>query len=286
MQEYRNKPEIIEARRAYNLDYINRPDVKEHRKTYNALLEKTEKVKTRRKKYRNTIRGRASAMIREIKYRSKRKGIEFNLSQDWLVPKLDAAKCEFSDINLQEHVYILRPSIDRIDNDLPYIVDNCRLICFGINAMKGTNQDKQVILAAKAIEGDNDALMAINKLKSPIIQTIPPEIKGYHRYKLTINGQASRITARTKIRAKKKNLTFNLSTEWILDKLSVGICELSGIQFNKNIRMFSPSIDRIIPDRGYTKSNCRMICLCYNDLKGQYGDSHVKSICEAILRAN
>ena len=88
-----------------------------------------------------------------------------------------------------------------------------------------------------------------------------------------------------KRRAEKKKLSFNLTYAW--GKLIWnGHCELSGIPF-KSGRMscYSPSIDRINPDEGYTQSNCRFILWGLNGMKGADTDHDIYLIAHAVISA-
>jgi len=80
-----------------------------------------------------------------------------------------------------------------------------------------------------------------------------------------------------KSRAKKKQLPFNLTKLWLLQKLENGTCELSGIPFDfsksskNNFNPMSPSIDRIDSSKGYTFDNCRVILTALNVALSEYG---------------
>jgi len=73
-----------------------------------------------------------------------------------------------------------------------------------------------------------------------------------------------------KAKAKQEGIDFTLTFEDLMDiaKRSNGVCEVSGTPFSwgnagyTTKRPFMPSLDRIVPSRGYTKENCRMVCLC------------------------
>lgn len=76
-------------------------------------------------------------------------------------------------------------------------------------------------------------------------------------------------------RARKKNLDFNLTRDWIFEKLKLPFCEATGLPFNmtdkppagKRFHPFAPSIDRIDPKLGYTTDNCRMVIWIFNQSK-------------------
>ena len=85
------------------------------------------------------------------------------------------------------------------------------------------------------------------------------------------------ILSGCKIRARKKNVEFDLTYEWFKHRaIDVGVCEDTGIEFdheapttkNKN-HPFSPSIDRRDPTKGYTQDNCRVVIWMHNRAKGE-----------------
>lgn len=87
---------------------------------------------------------------------------------------------------------------------------------------------------------------------------------------------------------KDNKIEFDLTWKWFLDRVILG-CELSGIQFvwddNSNgdgIGLYTPSIDRINNDVGYTKINCRLILNCLNTMKGAASDDELVRICYAV----
>lgn len=80
----------------------------------------------------------------------------------------------------------------------------------------------------------------------------------------------SAMLGRSKARAKKQQLDYNLDKTWLRLKLLAGLCEFSGVPFvnGQQYHPFSPSLDRVDPSLGYTKDNCKVILLCLNGFKG------------------
>lgn len=70
---------------------------------------------------------------------SKRKGLQFDLTKEWIKKRLDAGVCELSGLlfKIGGHRAECRegniPSIDRIDAKKGYTKDNCRMILWSIN---------------------------------------------------------------------------------------------------------------------------------------------------------
>jgi len=93
------------------------------------------------------------------------------------------------------------------------------------------------------------------------------------------NNNLERVKARqlfnaAKTRAKNKNIHFNITIDWIFEKLKIGLCEYSGMKFSFDKtgepKLMSPSIDRINPSLGYTESNCRIVLYPLNLFKNRY----------------
>lgn len=112
----------------------------------------------------------------------------------------------------------------------------------------------------------------------------------YEKYTKSFKGFTSRVIARIKNRSRAKGIKFDLDTEWYRDKLSHGVCEVSGIKFDYNYESsingtplpFSPTIDRINPSLGYTKENCRVVVWIYNVCKQTYTDEDVMKLAKSL----
>ena len=90
-----------------------------------------------------------------------------------------------------------------------------------------------------------------------------------------------------KRRSIRKNIPFNLDGEWI-DKHWTGRCELTNIPFiiglgTSKKTVYSPSIDRIKPELGYTKGNCRFVLWGVNAFKGVGTDKDMYKIANALI---
>jgi hypothetical protein len=84
-----------------------------------------------------------------------------------------------------------------------------------------------------------------------------------------------------------KNLPYDPDLlEWA-PTVWTGRCALSGIEFRRNVGLgpgpFSPSIDRIRPELGYTKGNCRFILHAINAMKGSGSDEEMLLIARALV---
>ena len=88
------------------------------------------------------------------------------------------------------------------------------------------------------------------------------EAKKFEKYYLSTKGRAAHMLNNARRRAKEKNVVFDLTTDWLLEKLDKGICEVTGLPMAVNINggkghnnnPFSPSIDRINQKGDYAVS--------------------------------
>lgn len=100
-----------------------------------------------------------------------------------------------------------------------------------------------------------------------------------------IKYRARTLTSGAQQRAKNVGNEFNLTKEWVEQKLRDGKCEITGIDFfikpysskseYKRVHPHSPSLDQIDPGKGYTLDNVQVVCDQVNKFKG---DRHVTSM--------
>ena len=93
-----------------------------------------------------------------IKQNAERRSISFTLLRDDFVALADRAKgrCELTNIPFAYEQGCLKgnafvPSIDRIDSNVGYVYDNCRLVLFSVNAALGPWGEKHLRLIAKSL---------------------------------------------------------------------------------------------------------------------------------------
>jgi hypothetical protein len=87
----------------------------------------------------------ANLLYLNTKYGAERRGLEFSLTKEWFVEKLDAGVCELTGLPfgpVAEHDPYA-PSPDRIDNDIGYRDGNGRMILWWLNKAKGTMSEDQ-----------------------------------------------------------------------------------------------------------------------------------------------
>lgn len=90
-----------------------------------------------------------------------------------------------------------------------------------------------------------------------------------------------------KTSADKKDLPFELTVEWCEKEFEKG-CSMTGIKFDKH-QSGTPwvaHIDRKIPEKGYTKRNCRLVCASYNLAKKHWRDKDVLLMSRELIRTS
>lgn len=111
----------------------------------------------------------------------------------------------------------------------------------------------------------------------------------YRAYTATVSGRARKLFLSARSRAAKGALSFDLTFEWVRDKVETRHCALCSRRFDlladsrgeKN--PLSPSIDRIEPGNAYTQTNCRVICWDCNLLKRDRSDAHLFALIHGII---
>lgn len=111
------------------------------------------------------------------------------------------------------------------------------------------------------------------------------------KYKASFNGIVTDLLSAAKYRALSKNLEFNLTREWLIEKLKPFKCEKTNLPLtkdkfktssNKKAHPYAPSIDRIHCSKGYTKDNCQIVCWIYNVAKSNFNEEDVLLMAQAL----
>lgn len=108
----------------------------------------------------------------------------------------------------------------------------------------------------------------------------------YHRDRLTPKSIAKELYGGALQRSKKRRLEFGLTREWVIERLGRGVCEVSGLPFDRGAGMHNPmsaSIDRIDITKGYTPDNCRVVIWAVNNLKGVGTDETMWRVVDAMV---
>lgn len=88
--------------------------------------------------------------------------------------------------------------------------------------------------------------------------------------------------------AKDRSANVTITKQWIQERLDRGCCEVTGLPFvltaNKIANPWSPSLDQIIPGKGYTPENTQLVVWIYNVAKGSWVHEDVLVFADALLR--
>jgi hypothetical protein len=91
-------------------------------------------------------------------------------------------------------------------------------------------------------------------------------------------------------RNNKANAGFELDLDFIIDKLTAGVCEATGIAFSYECssekyktNKLAPSLDRVDNSKGYTKDNVRVVVWWYNLMKNDETDEALLEFCKAVV---
>lgn len=94
----------------------------------------------------------ADALFARCTARARRKGLECNLTIEWVEQKL-AGACEVTGIPFVfdhgRHAFM--PSIDRIDSSKPYTTENCRVVLWIVNLAKNDLDEEDFQSAIRRI---------------------------------------------------------------------------------------------------------------------------------------
>ncbi len=97
----------------------------------------------------------------------------------------------------------------------------------------------------------------------------------------------SAVLKQRKCYSNKKGLPFELDADWYNEQYTKG-CAVTKIPFTKQgvITPWSAHIDKIIPELGYTKENCRLVCACFNKAKSNWTDKDVIKMAKELIRTS
>lgn len=123
----------------------------------------------------------------------------------------------------------------------------------------------------------------------------------YHRTKrLTrrekvVHSPTRRAALQLYYRARKQQRKYaekcDITVQWIEELITTGHCARSGLEFSLDrqqgqINPLSPSLDRIDSRKGYTISNCQIVCTIYNVAKNNYSDDYFIEFCRRVTQFN
>jgi hypothetical protein len=110
---------------------------------------------------------------------------------------------------------------------------------------------------------------------------------------LNFKWRLNKLLAAARNRAKSKQLPFNLDAEYLIALWIVneGCCSVSGRAFNLQpygkfgqVNPDAPSVDRILPEKGYVKGNVRLITYHTNVALSEFGLECFKKLAADTLQ--
>jgi hypothetical protein len=108
---------------------------------------------------------RAKRLLYNAESRAKKIGVPFDLTFEWLLPKLQAGKCDVTGIAFDfesaataKNKYA--PSLDREDPAKGYTKTNVRLVVWIYNSAKGENTHNELLEFAQILVSTNIAVTA------------------------------------------------------------------------------------------------------------------------------
>lgn len=108
---------------------------------------------------RGYVKNLAWRLASGARVRAEKKGLSYDLTKEW-AEKRWTGRCELTGMKFVVAAKTMSPyspSLDRIDPKLGYTQGNCRFILMGVNSLKNTGTDEDVMRIAEAIVGSRCA---------------------------------------------------------------------------------------------------------------------------------
>jgi len=109
--------------------------------------------KAHSREYESRPHTKAIRLARDAKKRAAKAGLPFALTVEWIEERiLDGCPLSGMQFDLSPGmVNPFSPSVDKVKNHLGYTQDNCRVIIYGLNALKGTGTDADLLNISKVV---------------------------------------------------------------------------------------------------------------------------------------
>lgn len=112
----------------------------------------------------------------------------------------------------------------------------------------------------------------------------------YNARMLDYKWRLSKLLAMAKNRAQEKSVPFNLTHEHLIELWdeNLGCCAVTGRDFDlmqstkHSVNINAPSLDRIIPSKGYTVGNVRLVVYILNCAMGEYGLDELRNLAKDL----
>ena len=108
----------------------------------------------------------------------------------------------------------------------------------------------------------------------------------------SVTGRARVMCVRARWWAKKRGVAYDLTPEWVAERLELGRCEATGLPLvfdqiggdgGSRTHPFSPSLDRIKQGGGYTRENVRVTAFIYNVARSDFADDDLLTLARALV---
>jgi len=120
----------------------------------------------------STMAGRVKHALYQASVRAKKAGLPFDLTPEWLQPKLEHGFCEVTGLPLDfeyggkgQRANTFSPSLDRVDPMGGYTPENTKVTVWIYNRAKGPSRDEDVLLMARALTKGGYALKLWRKCR-------------------------------------------------------------------------------------------------------------------------
>lgn len=109
-----------------------------------------------------------------------------------------------------------------------------------------------------------------------------------------VERRASKLFLACRQRSRLGGFAFDLTKEWIAERIRRGVCEATGLPFDitplpprserkSRTPAFAPSLDRIERGGGYTQANTRVVVFIYNVARSDFDDEELTTLAKALL---
>lgn len=216
-----------------------------------------------------------------IKYNAKKRNIELSLSIEdaYSIYCKQQKLCNLS--NLPISFDNNSASLDRIESNRAYTIDNCQWVHKDINKIKLNLQQEKFIELCNLISNDKDNILEDINIE------IYKRNKNWNGYK----NIGSTYWTRTINGAKQRKLSFDISIKeaWETYINQNGRCALSKIPiffqppcgFIEN-NISKASLDRIDSKKGYKKNNIQWITSEINTIKNNFDQNYFIQLCSLV----
>jgi len=263
--------------RLFHLEYKNK-----NPERYRTLSRKNQE----RQFYKNLSRAWSKRLYEGAKRRSRQRNITLSISKEDIKRKIEETNnhCAVTNIPFKAHYgntgghnkyNAFAPALDRKNPTQGYTPRNSRVVVNIYNMARGKAKDEHLLhLSRKILIPDTGVPKKI-------------EIKGSD---ITLDQYIGKKIATAKVRSSGWRDFFNLDKEWFHEQIKDGRCPVTGIPYEIILGTsgvdeqndWSPSIDKINPQGGYLKDNCRVVVTLYNRAKNIWTDKELRTLATAL----